>query len=535
MSQDPHVAIFANYAREFGYPPQQPNHLIAFSKKSGVKMSWSAAKKLIQSKPVVSGLDPKSSEKQIVSTTERKVEEQCDGMEMVEKEERVEAADAFSKKYSGDQRVSMEIVPQKEGTKHKLSNSIDKLTAFGWNRESVVKALQSNDGNMCQANEWLMGAQTDDAATAHSAVNSPSVQSPSYSLQSPSSSPAEWSWEKFLDEESSTEHRLTALEHIRDHVHEVVGENVKDNGRVLLGAFATHIRDEDYIHRKYGIRKLAIATVPAVWERCLDTYDDPIDLIENSFSGILDSLYYLLDDNRAKPFHAMVRDCAIKMIGAVATEARPLETVTAICGVLSEKTDLENVNQARCRLFAAKQIFQSIVFKNDSEIIADLFSIDLEDHQNGMDRFDAGIDLHDNDLPQNREYLDLIVAVKWKNNEEETLKDIIADTVGLMMVDPNVDICKIGFNLVVILKAMNPNFERNLEPEATRRFRQYFVEEQAEEMVLSGDGNLSSEKNGNDSVNRKINALRESRPQSRVWLIPQQTDLNISAPSMPDI
>lgn len=104
-----------------------------------------------------------------------------------------------------------------------------------------------------------------------------------------------------------------------------------------------------------------------------------------------------------------------------------------------------------------------------------------------------------------------------------------------MMVDPNVDICKIGFNLVVILKAMNPNFERNLEPEATRRFRQYFVEEQAEEMVLSGDGNLSSEKNGNDSVNRKINALRESRPQSRVWLIPQQTDLNISAPSMPDI
>lgn len=127
----------------------------------------------------------------------------------------------------------------------------------------MVKALQSNDGNMCQANEWLMGAQTDDAATAHSAVNSPSVQSPSYSLQSPSSSPAEWSWEKFLDEESSTEHRLTALEHIRDHVHEVVGENVKDNGRVLLGAFATHIRDEDYIHRKYGIRKLAIATVPA--------------------------------------------------------------------------------------------------------------------------------------------------------------------------------------------------------------------------------------------------------------------------------
>lgn len=50
-----------------------------------------------------------------------------------------------------------------------------------------------------------------------------------------------------------------------------------------------------------------------------------------------------------------------------------------------------------------------------------------------MDRFDAGIDLHDNDLPQNREYLDLIVAVKWKNNEEETLKDIIADTVGFVV------------------------------------------------------------------------------------------------------
>ena len=66
----------------------------------------------------------------------------------------------------------------------------------------------------------------------------------------------------------------------------------------------------------------------------------------------------------------MARDCAVKLIGAVVTEPESIATITALCGVLSEKTDLENVNQARCRLFAAEQIFQRIVFKNDSEIIA---------------------------------------------------------------------------------------------------------------------------------------------------------------------
>ena len=50
-----------------------------------------------------------------------------------------------------------------------------------------------------------------------------------------------------------------------------------------------------------------------------------------------------------------------------------------------------------------------------------------------MDRFVQGIDLHDNDMPQNREWLDLIVAVKWRSNEEETLKDIISDTVGFVV------------------------------------------------------------------------------------------------------
>jgi len=258
----------------------------------------------------------------------------------------------------------------------------------------------------------------------------------------------------------------------------------------------------------------------------------------------------LLDDNRAKPFHQMAQDCAQQMIGAVVTKPQPVAVITALCGVMSEKINLENVNQARCRLFAAQQLFERVIFGNDSEIVHDLFEIDLDDHENGMDRFVHGVELQAGDVPKNRQWVDVIVAVKWKNNEEETLKDIIADSVGLMLFDANQDVCAIAFNLAVIFMALNKDFVAHLEPEANRRFNKYFVGAQGQQqqqqqqvvMVLQNVPMLSQDASSgrppNGSVDRLMNSWRESvksNSSNHVFRIEQRTDLSISAPSMPDI
>ena len=38
MAQDPLVEVYALYTAEYGYPPKQPKHLIAYAKKSGLKV-----------------------------------------------------------------------------------------------------------------------------------------------------------------------------------------------------------------------------------------------------------------------------------------------------------------------------------------------------------------------------------------------------------------------------------------------------------------------------------------------------------------
>jgi len=556
MAQDPTVEVYAAYTREYGYPPRQPNHLIAFGKKNGVKIAWGVAKKLIQSKPDVSNVVPSSPEDETPSAEANSMGK----MLKVEEEERVEkmeTARRYSKKFYGDQRVSMEMVSKDEAskevevTKNKNADLVDQLTTLGWNRDMAVIALRKHSGDLGQANEWLMGNQIEDDTESAESVpsqleppNANTLQSPQTvdTVQSPQS-PHEWSWQKLLNGHGSIKHRLKALQDIRDHLHEL--EVAEDNGKLILEVFAAQIVHEDYIYREYAVRKSAIATIPMVWSHCLCRCHDIPQLIEESFPGVLDSLYLLLDDNRAKAFHQMAQNCARQMIGAVVTKPRPVAVITALCGVLTEKTNLENVNQARCRLFAAQQMFEGVVFANDSEIVHDLFEIDLDDHDNGMDRFVHGVELQAGDVPKHRQYLDVIVAVEWKNNEEETLKDIIADTVGLMLVDANQDICAIGFNLTVIFMALNAKFAAHLEPEANRRFERYFVGAQQGPQVMVREQKVpllaqesSSGRPPNGSVDRLINSFRESQKtnsNNHVWQIPQMTDLSISAPSMPDI
>merc|ERR1719510_2940481 len=154
-----------------------------------------------------------------------------------------------------------------------------------------------------------------------------------------------------------------------------------------------------------------------------------------------------------------------------------------------------------------------------------------------MDRFVHGVELQSSDLPKERRLLDLIVSTEWKDNDEETFKDIIADAVGLMLVDANPDICAIGFNLVVIFVTLNPNW-KHLEPEANRRFRKYYVGVSPQQPAVVTVKEVKKEKpfsnlrNGNGSVDRRINAYRTD---NHVYVIQQNSEIIIAAPSMPDI
>ncbi len=130
------------------------------------------------------------------------------------------------------------------------------------------------------------------------------------------------------------------------------------------------------------------------------------------------------------------------------------------------------------------------------------------------------------------------VAVECKSYEEETFKDIIADAVGLMLIDANPDIAAVGFNLVVIFMALNPNWS-HLEPEASRRFQKYFVGAPKAAAVESVTESKESEgRDANGSVDRRIIAFSSNKKRetnNHVWTIPQMSDINISAPTMPDI
>jgi len=511
------------------------------------------AKKVIQNPPKMSSTDSASSAEE--DSMEKSEEEVMAG--------KFETARRYSRNTtttttapSGASKATEPATERKSsGSANKYGDAVQQLTSRGFNAEMATIAVQRHSGDLNEATEWLMGTQIEESSdsppppppseTPQSLYSPQSLQSPQ-SVASPASppSPQDWSWEKLLGGHSSIKQRKRAMEDIKHHLHEL--RVAEDNGRVLLSCFATQILHVDHIYHNHDVRRTAIATTPSVWAHCVDTLpmqNIPL-LIEESLPVVIDALYRLIDDNRARAFHHSARQCVAEMIGAVLAKTPSVSAVAALCGVLSEKVNLENVTQAHCRLFTAQQIFERIVFGNDSEIIGDLFSIDLNDHQNGMDRFVHGVELHhSNDIPAHREWLDLIVAVEWKSNDEETLKDIIADATGLLIGDANRDLSALGFNLAVIFTALNAEWQNHLEPEAKYRFRRHFVGAQQSvggtaNSIKAMDSMLSLQSSVGGAVSERILSLRNEHSQkstSTVWSIPQMTDINISAPSMPDI
>merc|ERR1711971_678792 len=154
----------------------------------------------------------------------------------------------------------------------------------------------------------------------------------------------------------------------------------------------------------------------------------------------------------------------------------PRATVS-LCAVLNEKINLENVTQSHARFFTATQIFERIIFggEGQSAAIRRLFAIDIEAYANNLERWSHGVEVHSEDVPDNRQWLDIVTAQSWRSDEEEMLKDIIADCVSLMMTDANADISIIGFNLAVFFGEFNEDFKLHLEREAQHRLKKYLV------------------------------------------------------------
>ena len=74
---------YAAYVYQFGYPPKQPGHLIAFAKKRGVNVTWTECKNLMKENPDVSDYVPPAdkdgqTKKAVIKTEEEKKSEKME-------------------------------------------------------------------------------------------------------------------------------------------------------------------------------------------------------------------------------------------------------------------------------------------------------------------------------------------------------------------------------------------------------------------------------------------------------------------------
>eukprot|EP01084_Bolivina_argentea_P104812 187660_1 len=62
---------YCAYCHEYGYPPKQPQHLVAFAKKIGQKATWSECKNMIKTAPDPSSyVPPKKTETKKINNNE---------------------------------------------------------------------------------------------------------------------------------------------------------------------------------------------------------------------------------------------------------------------------------------------------------------------------------------------------------------------------------------------------------------------------------------------------------------------------------
>ena len=120
------------------------------------------------------------------------------------------------------------------------------------------------------------------------------------------------SFERLLSGHASIKQRLEAMDNINMKLEEL--DISSDYGKVLLSCYTEQILHQDYIYRDFAVRIKAIQQISDVFIYCLNRihFQDISILVDQSLPEILDALYKLMDDNRARKFHEMCKQCIIK-------------------------------------------------------------------------------------------------------------------------------------------------------------------------------------------------------------------------------
>eukprot|EP00486_Rosalina_sp_Unknown_P003797 CAMPEP_0201570840 /NCGR_PEP_ID=MMETSP0190_2-20130828/13264_1 /ASSEMBLY_ACC=CAM_ASM_000263 /TAXON_ID=37353 /ORGANISM="Rosalina sp." /LENGTH=844 /DNA_ID=CAMNT_0047994797 /DNA_START=68 /DNA_END=2602 /DNA_ORIENTATION=- len=344
------------------------------------------------------------------------------------------------------------------------------------------------------------------------------------------------SFERLLSGHASIKQRLQAMDNITIKLEEL--DISGDHGKVLLGCYTEQVLHEDYIYRDYAVRIKAIEQISDVFIYCLNRvhFQDIPTLVDQSLPEILDALYKLMDDNRARKFHDMCKQCISKIIDAIMGK-RSKEATIGLCGYLNEKINCENITQAHPRFFTAKQLFPMLLFGKSSQIITKLFDIDINGWNNKIPEWKQGVNINEStDLPQDRQWFNLMIANNFNNNDDETFKDIITDCISIMILDPNPDMSLIGNNLAVFFSQHNNNFSNSLETEAKYRLKKFYVPQPKQtSTVTTHQAEPLRPLKPVENKNNYQKFKQQHAGEADHYRIKQETGVFIAAPTLPSI
>eukprot|EP01084_Bolivina_argentea_P311153 538564_1 len=633
---------YTAYCKQFGYPPKQAKHLIAFAKRQGVNIKWKDASAILRQPPSPASPSPDASEEPPLSGVDKPL---IPPNEPPANQARisVSAADAPEKPLAsgGDKplippnvpsvdqaRISVfaeeplsgggdkPVLPPKlpsmdtndaavssgvtdeddpfadigdnpmdsyvtsseldtiqctdpiekkthpqspkpktsKGTKHQTpptpkvvvneypafmssqwyQYSITQLTKMGWDKDQSIEALIATNGNLQLTIEALMSGEV----MKHQPK--PPAPPPLPQRIPPSKPSVEQSVGQALDQLStghaSIKQRLIAMDTLYKHLEVAVSS---DHGQRLMTVFVQQLMHEDYIYRDHAVRIKALEQIADVCVFCLHKVDyndkEQAMNMNESMGDILNHLFLLLDDNSRRKFHKMVKESVVNIVNAV-MEQKNTTVIVNLCGMLNEKAHCDHLSQSNARLFAVQQIFETIVFGFDEQLVKHMFNINVDDWSSTLVKYTNGIAHDTHGLPSNSAWLRVVIADEWESDEEETFKDIIADTVSVMMMDPNGDIAVIGFNLAVYLYGYNNAFVQHLDAKARDRFLNYLAPKSGRGLPKPAPIEITEQQiDYSDASPMSDNMNQESPISVSSYRINAITPISVSSPSMPDL
>mmetsp|Transcript_19448 Transcript_19448/g.30876 ORF Transcript_19448/g.30876 Transcript_19448/m.30876 type:complete len:634 (+) Transcript_19448:58-1959(+) len=626
---------YAAYCHDFGAPPDRSNHLMAYAKKKGVKVTFMEAKRVIAAKPDTSGYVPTAaSSKPMTATESIAVAEQHKQAQEQQNAAKISDAKKYSQQpQSGAKKLDVKIAGMsKRSSANRYQFLLSQLTSMGWQSDAALEALKAAHGNLQLAQEALMngssvragpswtyshagGASIRDKINTFSRGNgdephelnggkritkprsqtttavphalsggkfnngasdekhsrfggkfgktfsTPESQTaaaptnvlsgnynPNFGAQNSGQSntasqyqgqphaqangtsneqSTDDAFEKLLSGHASIKQRLSAMDVIHGNLD---GLNVTaDHGKVLMSVFTEQVKHEDHIYREYEPRKKGIQMIADVFTFVLNKvpYDAIPSVIETSLAETLESLFKLLNDNRQKKFHPMAQECILKIVDAVIGK-RHKTGIVSLCEILNAKINSEVMTQALPRFLAAQIMFQRLIFGQSTPLIDTLFAINIEEFWKSHAPKWQELTLDPtNDIPHDRTWLDVLTGTSFANDDDETLKDIVADSLSLMLLDPNSEICSIGTSLTVYFTQHNENFRESLETEAKYRFSKWLPPKQPQKPIP-----MKQQQQPPNNVRQRATTEVTGPVDYR---IKQMTKVTVAAPTLPSL